>query len=121
MLFVKYLLLSAGIAMFVIAAAILASDAYLFVAYRRRLLRPAEGVTPGATPAAAPGPEPVVRWRTPVALVMLAWAPPGRLASASAKPAAPWPELSIPVSILLCPWWSTSNCSTHAISCSRPA
>jgi regulator of protease activity HflC (stomatin/prohibitin superfamily) len=75
MLFVKYLLLSAGIAMFVIAAAILAYDAYLFVAYRRRLLRPVEGAVPGATPAAAPGLEPTVRWRTPVALVMLASAP----------------------------------------------
>ena len=68
MLFVKYLLLSVGIAMFVIAAAILAYDAYLFVAYRRRLLHPVEGATPA-------GPEPSVRWRTPVALVMLAWAP----------------------------------------------
>jgi len=67
MLFVKYLLLSAGIAMFVIAAAILAYDAYLFIAYRRRLSHPVEGTTPG--------PEPSVRWRTPVALVMLAWAP----------------------------------------------
>jgi regulator of protease activity HflC (stomatin/prohibitin superfamily) len=67
MLFVKYLLLGAGIAMFVIAAAILAYDAYLFIAYRRRLLHPAEGTILG--------PEPAVRWRTPVALVMLAWAP----------------------------------------------
>jgi len=67
MLFVKYLLLGAGIAMFVAAAAILAYDAYLFVAYRRRLLPPVE--------ATAPGPEPAIRWRTPVALVMLAWAP----------------------------------------------
>ncbi len=67
MLFVKDLLLVAGIAMFVIAAAMLAYDAYLFIAYRRRLLKPVEGATPG--------PEPIVRWRTPVALVMLAWAP----------------------------------------------
>lgn len=67
MLFVKYLLLSAGIAMFVIAAAILAYDAYLFIAYRRRVSRAVEGDTPG--------PEPAVRGRTPVALVMLAWAP----------------------------------------------
>ncbi|MGA2005785.1 MAG: SPFH domain-containing protein [Terriglobales bacterium] len=68
MLFVKYLLLGIGIAMFVVAAAILSYDAYLFLAYRRRLLSP-EAIGPG------PGPEPVVRWRTPVALVMLAWAP----------------------------------------------
>jgi regulator of protease activity HflC (stomatin/prohibitin superfamily) len=67
MLFVKYLLLGVGVAMFVIAAAILAYDAYLFIAYRRRLLHPVEGT--------APEPEPAVRWRTPVALVMLAWAP----------------------------------------------
>jgi regulator of protease activity HflC (stomatin/prohibitin superfamily) len=67
MLFVKYLLLGVGIAMFVIAAAILAYDAYLLIAYRRRLLHAEEGTTPG--------PEPSVRWRTPVALVMLAWAP----------------------------------------------
>src|ERR1022692_2035258 len=67
MLFVKYLLLSAGIAMFVTAAAILAYDAYLFVAFRRRRLHPTEGVNPG--------PEPSSRWRTSVALVMLAWAP----------------------------------------------
>src|ERR1035441_9926749 len=67
MLFVKYLLLGVGIAMFVIAAAILAYDAYLFIAYRRRLLHPGEETRSR--------PEPSVRWRTPVALVMLAWAP----------------------------------------------
>jgi regulator of protease activity HflC (stomatin/prohibitin superfamily) len=65
MLFVKYLLLSAGIGMFVIAAAILAYDYTLFLAHRRRLYP--EGTTPP--------PEPAVRWRTPLALVMLAWAP----------------------------------------------
>ena len=37
MLFVKYLLLSAGIGMFVIAAGILAYDYSLFLAHRRRL------------------------------------------------------------------------------------
>ncbi len=67
MLFAKDLLLGIGIAMFVIAAAMLTYDAYLFIAYRRRLLQPAEGVIPV--------PEPAVRWRIPVALVMLAWAP----------------------------------------------
>jgi len=71
MLFAKYLLLSAGIAMFVIAAAILSYDAYMFLAYRRRLS------SPGATPEekARAGPEPRFRWRTPLALVLLAWAP----------------------------------------------
>jgi len=71
MLFAKYLLLSAGIAMFVIAAGILSYDAYLFFAYRRRLLSP-EG-TPEARLAI--GSQPRFRWRTSVALVMLAWAP----------------------------------------------
>lgn len=67
MLFVKYLLLSAGIAMFVIAAGILTYDAYLLIAYRRSLLSP-DRTTPLPPP-------PAVRWRIPVALVMLAWAP----------------------------------------------
>src|ERR1700733_3995447 len=68
MLLLKYLLLSAGIAMFVIAAAILTYDAYLLIAYQRRRLH--------ADPAGGtPGPAPAIRWRTSVALVMLAWAP----------------------------------------------
>jgi regulator of protease activity HflC (stomatin/prohibitin superfamily) len=67
MLFVKYVLLSAGISMFAIAAGILAYDAYLLIAYRRARLHP-EGTTPLP-------PAPVARWRTSVALVMLAWAP----------------------------------------------
>jgi regulator of protease activity HflC (stomatin/prohibitin superfamily) len=68
MLLLKYLLLSAGIAMFVIAAGILTYDAYLLIAYQRRRLH--------ADPAGGtPGPAPAMRWRTSVALVMLAWAP----------------------------------------------
>ncbi len=68
MLLLKYLLLSAGIAMFSIAAGILSYDAYLFITYQRKRfnLDPEAG---------APGPAPVLRWRTSVALVMLAWAP----------------------------------------------
>jgi hypothetical protein len=66
MLFVKYLLLSAGIGMFVIAAGILAYDYSLFLAHRRRLVY-AEGTTPP--------PELTVRWRASLAFVMLAWAP----------------------------------------------
>jgi regulator of protease activity HflC (stomatin/prohibitin superfamily) len=65
MLFVKYLLLGAGVTMFVIAAAILAYDAYLLISHRRRVFP--EGTTPPS--------EPTLRWRTPLALVMLAWAP----------------------------------------------
>src|SRR5450759_5973465 len=68
MLLLKYFLLSAGIAMFAIAAGILTYDAYLLIAYqRKRLTFDPEGSTPG--------PAPPVRWRTSVALVMLAWAP----------------------------------------------
>ena len=68
MLLLKYLLLGAGIAMFVIAAGILTYDAYLLIAYQRRRLH--------ADPAGGtPGPAPAMRWRTSVALVMLAWAP----------------------------------------------
>jgi hypothetical protein len=70
MLLLKYLLLSAGIAMFVIAAGILSFDAYLLFTWQRRRLKfdPEKG-----TPA--PGLSPILRWRIPVALVMLAWAP----------------------------------------------
>jgi len=68
MLFLKYLLLTAGIAMFVIAAGILTYDAYLLIAWQRRRLNldPAAG---------APEPAPAIRWRTSIAFVMLAWAP----------------------------------------------
>jgi regulator of protease activity HflC (stomatin/prohibitin superfamily) len=68
MLLLKYLLLTAGIAMFVIAAGILAYDTYLLIAFERRRLHP-------DPEAGTLGPSPVVRWRTSVALVMLAWAP----------------------------------------------
>jgi hypothetical protein len=67
MMLLKYMLLSAGIAMFVIAAAILTRDAYLFIAGRRRLNFDPEVSTPGVAASA--------RWLIPVALVMLAWAP----------------------------------------------
>ena len=66
----KYLLLSAGIAMFVIAAGILSYDAYLLIAWQRRRLNfDPEAGTP------MPGVAAILRWRIPVALVMLAWAP----------------------------------------------
>jgi regulator of protease activity HflC (stomatin/prohibitin superfamily) len=68
MLSLKYLLLSAGITMFVIAAGILSYDAYLLIAWQRRRLHP-------DPEAGALGAQPSIRWRTSVALVMLAWAP----------------------------------------------
>jgi len=68
MLLLKYLLLSLGIAMFVIAAGILIYDAYLLMAWQRRRLHP-------DPEAGAPGAAPAIRWRTSIAFVMLAWAP----------------------------------------------
>ena len=66
MLFLKYLLMSAGIGMLLAAAAILSYDLYLQIQYRRAV----------AIPGAAPIPPlPPVRWRTGLALVFLAWAP----------------------------------------------
>ncbi len=72
----KYWLLSAGIAMFVIAAGVFTYDAYLLIAYRRRRsnFAPERGA-PGPAPGPAPRLAPTSRWRTTVALVMLAWAP----------------------------------------------
>ncbi len=67
MLLLKQLLLGAGIAMFVVAAGILTYDFYLLIAHRRRRLLPEE-----TTPLPSP---PVPRWRTSIALAMLAWAP----------------------------------------------
>ncbi len=68
MLLLKHLLLSVGIAMFAIAAGILSYDAYLLIAWQRRRFNP-------DPEAGAPGLAPAMRWRTSVALVMLAWVP----------------------------------------------
>src|SRR6516225_1190357 len=64
MLFLRYLLMAGGIGMMLAAAGILIYDAFLLVTYRRAL---AAGTT-------LPAPQPI-RWRTSVALAMLAWAP----------------------------------------------
>ena len=65
MLFVKYLLMTGGIGMILVAVGILTYDVYLEVHYRRAL--------------AAAGPVPLpptpMRWRTALALALLAWAP----------------------------------------------
>src|SRR3989442_2858876 len=65
MLFLKYLLTSGGIAMMVIAAGILAYDFYLEIRHRQAQ----------ATPEAAPTAAPHIRWRTSLALALLAWGP----------------------------------------------
>ena len=67
MLFVKYLLMSGGIAMIVVAAGILGYDFYLQMQYRRRVDSPEPGLPPSIAPE--------VRWRVTLALALLAWAP----------------------------------------------
>lgn len=66
MLFLKYLLMTAGVGMILSALAILAYDFSLEMRHRR-------AVAAGAD-AALPAP-PQIRWRTALAFVMLAWAP----------------------------------------------
>src|SRR6266704_334070 len=65
MLFLKYLLTSGGIAMMVIAAGILVYDFYLEIRHRQTQ----------AMPEAAPTAAPHIRWRTSLALTLLAWGP----------------------------------------------
>jgi len=65
MLFLKYLLVTGGVGMIVIALGILAYDLTMEVQYRRAMAA-----------GAMPLPEiPKLRWRTAMALAMLAWAP----------------------------------------------
>lgn len=67
MLFVKYLLMSGGVGMILVAVGILSYDFYLQMQHRRSSAIP----EPGGAPATAPE----VHWRTTVALALLAWAP----------------------------------------------
>jgi regulator of protease activity HflC (stomatin/prohibitin superfamily) len=66
MLFLKYLLMTGGLAMIVVAAGILIYDLSKEVRYRRAM---------GAEGAVALPVPPAIRWRTSVALAMVAWAP----------------------------------------------
>lgn len=66
MLALKYLLITCGVGMMVAAVCILTYDLYREILYRRML------ETPGGATAAAPV---VLRWRTSLALAMLAWGP----------------------------------------------
>ncbi len=66
MLALKYLLITGGLGMIFAAVCILTYDLYREMLYRRAL------ETPGGAPGAAPV---VVRWRTSLALAMLAWGP----------------------------------------------
>jgi hypothetical protein len=69
MLLLKYLLVGAGITMFVVAASVLGYDLYLLLASRCSRLAPVGDAAPVLLPPA------VVRWRPSIALAMLAWAP----------------------------------------------
>jgi regulator of protease activity HflC (stomatin/prohibitin superfamily) len=66
MLALKYLLMTGGLGMMIATVCILTYDLYREVLYRRAL------ETPGGTVSAAPV---VVRWRTSLALAILAWGP----------------------------------------------
>src|SRR5271166_6445273 len=66
MLALKYLLITCGLGMIFAAVCILTYDLYREMLYRRAL------ETPGGAVSAAPV---VVRWRTSLALAMLAWGP----------------------------------------------
>jgi regulator of protease activity HflC (stomatin/prohibitin superfamily) len=66
MLALRYLLIIGGLAMMIAAVCILTYDLYREMLYRRAM------ETPGGAVTAAPV---VVRWRTSLALVMLAWGP----------------------------------------------
>jgi len=66
MLFVKYLLMLGGIGMMTVAAAILAYDIYFGMKYRQAVAAAGAGPLP---------PEPLMRWRSSLALALLAWGP----------------------------------------------
>ena len=66
MLLLKYLLMWGGIGMIAVAAGILAYDIYLEMKYRQALAIANAGPLP---------PVPQMRWRSSLALVLLAWGP----------------------------------------------
>jgi regulator of protease activity HflC (stomatin/prohibitin superfamily) len=66
MLFLKYLLMLGGIGMITVAAGILGYDLYLAAKYRQALAVAGAGPVPRA---------PQIRWRSSLALVLLAWGP----------------------------------------------
>jgi regulator of protease activity HflC (stomatin/prohibitin superfamily) len=66
MLALRYLLMCGGLGMILVAVGILGCDFYRELVYRRAM------VTPGTTPIPA---EPEWRWRTSLALGLLAWGP----------------------------------------------
>jgi hypothetical protein len=77
----KYSVLTAGIAMFVIGVGILTHEVCHLLADRRQCQRQRSQADPGRgalcpeTPHTASAVAPTAQWRTSIALVMLAWAP----------------------------------------------
>src|SRR3984885_7253780 len=65
MLALKYLLISIGLGMIFVAVSILAYDFYRELLYRRGMGAPDAGGVP----------QPQLRWRTSIALALLAWGP----------------------------------------------
>ena len=66
MLALKYLLIAGGLGMILVAVSILGYDRYRELLYRRALALPGAGAVP---------PLPQWRWRTSLALALLAWGP----------------------------------------------
>jgi hypothetical protein len=66
MLVLKNLLMAGGLGMILVAVSILSYDLYQEWLYRRALAAPGTGPVP---------PRPAWRWRTSLALVLLAWGP----------------------------------------------
>src|SRR5437588_8659121 len=66
MLALKYLLIAGGLGMILVAVSILAYDLYRELLYRRALAAPDAGPVPAI---------PQLRWRTSIALALLAWGP----------------------------------------------
>ena len=94
----KYLLVSAGMTMFVVAAGVLSYDLYLLLAHRRACLDPLGKTRPAER-------APAVRWRASIALTILAWAPllisaaivfvpSGACLRFKMSPQPPWPRAS---------------------------
>ncbi|HET6177988.1 MAG TPA: SPFH domain-containing protein [Candidatus Sulfotelmatobacter sp.] len=66
MLALQHLLIAGGLGMILVAVSILAYDSYCELLYRRALATPGMGALP---------PRPQWRWRTSLALALLAWGP----------------------------------------------
>jgi regulator of protease activity HflC (stomatin/prohibitin superfamily) len=66
MLFLKYLLMTGGVGMILVAVGILTYDLSMEIRYRRALAAAGAGPLPAV---------PRLRWRTAIAFAMLAWAP----------------------------------------------